>query len=68
MIHQHYKLKIISIKGIGGIKDFFHNLILFYIVFTKLQDAFYRLYKIQNDFLKQKVLMGGTKQIKMANN
>ena len=33
------------VMGIGGmgVKHFFRNLILFYIVFTKLQDAFYRL-------------------------
>ena len=30
-----------SFKGLGG-KHFVHNLILFYIVLTKLQDAFYR--------------------------
>ena len=37
------------IKGIGGegVKHFFGNLILFYIVFTKLQDNFYRFYKFK---------------------
>ena len=38
-----------QVKGIGG-NTFFWNLILFYIVFTKLQDAFYRFKKIQNNF------------------
>ena len=28
-------------KGIGGGKSFFHNLVLFYRVFSKLQEAFY---------------------------
>ena len=34
--------EIITIKGIGGVKGLFFFIILFKLVLTKLQDAFYR--------------------------
>ena len=39
--------KFVNIKGIGGINTLFWFLDLFYIVFTKLQDAFYRFKKFK---------------------
>ena len=35
------------IKDIGGVSHVFYKLILFYLVFTKLQDAFYRFKKFE---------------------
>ena len=43
-----FLLRVSNIKGIGGgVNTLFWFLILFYIAFTKLQDAFYRLKKFK---------------------
>ena len=50
MFTEYYFIKKSSkqtFKGIGGVKNFFHNLILFQRVLYKLQEAFYRFLKFK---------------------
>ena len=42
LISKKTDILVIKVKGIGG-KTLFHNLMLFYIIFIKVQDAFYGL-------------------------
>ena len=57
------------VNGMGGGKGFktlFYNLILFYIVFTKLQDAFYRYFILEMIFAIYPVKVGGNNRFLMG--